>query len=173
MSSSNTSAFHTTVAAVLIGFALSSSAIAGSVSLSGGNAEGYFAIVGVNQDAGTLDAINRDPDDRKFLDYPAYVNPNDPSKIYLMSVEPYRFGLSYPDPWHPTGPGTFASVGTLQPAGTPGASFIDGVTEDADFHDFDIGTISYPDELVSGSGTEILGVSELTLILLCHLHASN
>lgn len=151
-----------------------------SINLSGTGAEGYFAVVGLNQEAGTtLDSISRDPGDAKFFDYPAYVNPDIPGNIYIMYVEPYQFGLAYPNPLHPDGPSSFDPVGGTPvldennqvvatiplPAGTPGATFIEGVTEDADFADFDIGSITYDDSLLTGVGTEIIGIDDITLTL--------
>ncbi|MEM9790725.1 MAG: hypothetical protein AAF842_10000 [Planctomycetota bacterium] len=136
------------------------------ISLSGDDAEGYFALVGVNQEGSTtLGDISRDPTDPKFFDYPAYVSPTDPNNIWIMYVEPYMFGLDYPEMLHPTGPGNFVSVGTLQPAGTPGATFIEGVSEDADFGDFDIGFIEYDDASLTGVGTEFIPAASLSLSL--------
>ncbi|MEM1330934.1 MAG: hypothetical protein AAGG07_10265 [Planctomycetota bacterium] len=136
--------------------------------MSGSDADGYFATVGFNQEANTaLDDIIRNPAGPKFFDYPAYVNPNIPGNIWIMYVEPYRFGLEYPDPLHPTGPGSFASVGELRPAdeaGLPGVTFIEGVTEDADFAEFDVGLIRFEAALVSGVGIEIVPTSEIDLV---------
>lgn len=136
------------------------------VSLSGSDGEGYLALVGFNQEGNTtLDGLNRNPGDAKFFDYPAYVNPDIPSNIYVMSVEPYRFGLSFPDPLHPTGPAAFAEVGDLQPAGTPGATFIEAITEDADFADFDLGVLTYDDTTLTGFGVETIGTEGISLDL--------
>ena len=100
-----------------------------TISLSGSDGDGYLATVGLNQEGNqTLDNISRDPMDAKFFDYPAYVNPNIPENIFIMYVEPYRFGLTYPDPLHPSGPGVFQPVGPLRPASEaslPGVTFIE------------------------------------------------
>ncbi|MEM8496016.1 MAG: hypothetical protein AAF663_11600 [Planctomycetota bacterium] len=136
------------------------------MSLSGTGGEGYLAVVGFNQESNTtLDGLNRNSGNAKFFDYPAYVNPDAPSSVYVMSVEPYRFGLSFPDPLHPTGPGVFAEVGELQPAGTPGATFIEALTEDADFADFDLGVLTYDDATLTGLGVETIGVDAVSLNL--------
>ncbi|MEM7394952.1 MAG: hypothetical protein AAF492_21680, partial [Verrucomicrobiota bacterium] len=122
---------------------------------SGTNGAGYFAVVGFNQEGNTTPAaITNDPADGKFFNYPKYVNPLNTNNVYIMYVEPYQFGLSYPDPLHPTGPGAFSSVAVAE-----------GFTEDVDFHLFDIGTIDYPDGMVTGVGTETVGVANLTLTL--------
>ncbi|MEM1210173.1 MAG: hypothetical protein AAGI54_12995 [Planctomycetota bacterium] len=163
--------------------ALNAQAAIQQVSLSGDNAEGYLAIVGVNQEGNqTLDGISNDPTDPKFFDYPAYINPNLPANVFIMYVEPYQFGLTYqfPQPGetppvkflHPNGP-SFSSlqdVGPLvqrNPDGSvpTGATFVDGFTEDADFHDFDIGTLSYDDSTLTGVGTEFIAASDITLAL--------
>ncbi|MEM8783552.1 MAG: hypothetical protein AAGE65_11950 [Planctomycetota bacterium] len=136
------------------------------LALSGTDGDGYLALAGLNQEGNTaLNGLNRNPGNAKFFDYPAYVNPNIPSNVYVMSVEPYRFGLSFPDPLHPTGPGVFADVGDLQPAGTPGATFIEALTEDADFADFDLGVLSYDDATLTGQGIETVGVDAISLDL--------
>lgn len=148
---------------------LTTAANAATLDLAGTGADGYLAVVGFNQDGNTtLSAIDRDPTSATFFDYPAYVNPEVPANIYLMSVEPYRFGLSYPDPLHPTGPGTFASVGTLQPAsqaGQPGVTFIEGVTEDADFEQTDIGQFDFDGSSITGVGVETIAAASLSLTL--------
>ncbi len=155
------------VAAVLVAVvALLAAAEPQPLDLVGNDGDGYLAVVGANQEPNqSLDDISRDPNSPKFFDYPAYINPQTSANIYILSVEPYRFGLSYPDPLHPTGPGAFAPVGTLQSTGTPGATFIEGVNEDADFADFDLGTLEYEDDTLTGVGVESLGVDALTLNL--------
>jgi len=163
---------HPTFSGVLIAASLSLAAVlpanpiyAAQFGLSGSDADGYFAVVGLNQEGNTaLTDIIRDPNDPKFFDYPAYVNPNNTNNIYIMYVEPYMFGLAYPDPLHPTGPGTFASVGTIQPAsqaGQPGVTFIEAVSEDSDFSLFDIGSITFDTSLVTGSGTEVVDPTQI------------
>ncbi|MEM1097182.1 MAG: hypothetical protein AAGH92_00195 [Planctomycetota bacterium] len=136
------------------------------LSLSGSDGDGYLAVVGFNQESNTtLDGLSRESGDAKFFDYPAYVNPDVPSSVYVMSVEPYRFGLSFPDPLHPTGPGVFEEVGELESAGTPGATFIEALTEDADFADFDLGVLTYDDATLTGLGIETIGVDAVSLDL--------
>ncbi|MEM7754082.1 MAG: GC-type dockerin domain-anchored protein [Planctomycetota bacterium] len=140
-----------------------------TISLSGSDADGYLATVSINQEGNqTLADISRDPMDAKFFDYPAYVNPVTPENIVILIVEPYRFGLTYPDPLHPSGPGVFQPVGPLRPASEaslPGVTFIEAVTEDADFADFAIGVIEFDDGLVGGVGVEVVPPSELALLL--------
>ncbi|MEM7563139.1 MAG: VPLPA-CTERM sorting domain-containing protein [Pseudomonadota bacterium] len=163
------------ITTLVIGMVLPGSAIAASVSLSGNNADGYLAVVGVNQEFGIdLSDISRDINDPKYFDYPIYVNPSIPTNAYIMVVEPYRFGLSFPDPLHPIGPGSFLSVGNLQPASAcdgfascadAGVTFIEGVTEDIDFSNTDIGTITYDEADVSATGTSIIGVGDFSLNL--------
>ena len=139
-----------------------------AVSISGSDGQGYFATVGFNQEGNqTLAGISRSPSDPKFFDYPAYVNPAVPTNIWIMSVEPYRFGLDYPDPLHPAGFETFVSVGVLQPAtdaGVPGVTFIDGVTEDTDFAMFDVGMIEFDASVLTRTGLETVEATELTFV---------
>ncbi|MEM9703434.1 MAG: PEP-CTERM sorting domain-containing protein, partial [Planctomycetota bacterium] len=152
---------------------------AGIINLSGSNADGYLAVVNINQEPnqGLGDLIS-DPSDPKFFDYPSYVNPENPANIFVMIVEPYVFGLSYPAPLHsalgtpgnPPPPGTFLDVGPLQqrnPDGSvpAGATFVDGFTEDADFNLSDVGTIDFDSSLLTGFGTEIIAPGDLTLNL--------
>ena len=144
--------------------AISGYASAASVDLAGTDADGYLAIAGFNQESGVLTDISRDTADAKFFDYPAYANPDGSERYFVMSVEPYRFGLDYPDPLHPAG-GGFQSVGALQPVGTPGATFIEAVTEDADFESTDIGQIDFDSALLTGVGAEFIGPGDLTLLL--------
>lgn len=140
-----------------------------SVSLSGEEAEGYFATIGLNQEGNqTLAGISRNPADPKFFDYPAYINPLIPTNVYIMYVEPYRFGLPYPDPLHPVGFNAFEPVGTLRPAaeaGQPGVTFIEGVTEDTDFTQTNIGALEFDASLVNGAGTEVVAPGNLTFVL--------
>ncbi|MEN1680584.1 MAG: hypothetical protein AAGJ46_13425 [Planctomycetota bacterium] len=160
--------FHSALAAVaLLASSMAANTHAATVSLAGGNADGYLAIVGFNQEGNTtLDAISRDPTDAKFFDYPAYVNPTNAANIFIMSVEPYRFGLTYPDPLHlPIGGGALESVGTLQPAGTPGATFIEAVTEDADFAETDIGGLDFNPSVLSAVGVEVVPPTALSFNL--------
>ncbi|MEM1186759.1 MAG: hypothetical protein AAGI53_17375 [Planctomycetota bacterium] len=135
------------------------------IPLFGSDGDGYLAIVGFNQEGNqSLSGIVRDPGDAKFFDYPAYVNPSVPANIYIMAVEPYRFGLDYPDPLHPAGLTTFQSVGSLAPAsaaGDPGVTFIEAVSEDADFGDTNLGTLSFDGSTLTGVGTELVGPAEL------------
>ncbi|MEM6332170.1 MAG: PEP-CTERM sorting domain-containing protein [Planctomycetota bacterium] len=172
-----------TLAAAFAALATHTHAALTSIPLAGTGADGYFAVVNVNQEAaigGTtgLDPIDNtpvgisdDPADAKFFDYPAYINPLNPNAIYIMYVEPYRFGLDYPDPLFPTSPvPTFTGVGNLQqrnPDGTApaGATFVDAFTEDADFADFDLGSIDYDDSSLTGIGTEFIAAQDLTLTL--------
>lgn len=151
---------------------LGASASAGSISLSGDDAEGFFAVVNLNQEGGTTPAqINSDPTASNFFDYPVFVNPLVSENVFVVAVEPYVFGLEFPDPLFPSGPGTFESVGPLQQrdpvTGLPpaGATFVDGFTEDDDFNLFDIGTIDYDENSLTGVGTETIGVNEITLTL--------
>ncbi|BAM04634.1 PEP-CTERM sorting domain-containing protein [Phycisphaera mikurensis] len=124
--------------------------------LTGSDAEGYFAVVGFNQEGGIQPSdLSRDPASPKFFDYPSYANPSIAANTYVFSVEPYRFGLSYPDPLHPTGSATFASIDRV----------VEGVTEDADFADFAIGGFRFDGSAVTGVGTEIVGADALTLTL--------
>ncbi|MEM9252935.1 MAG: dockerin type I domain-containing protein [Planctomycetota bacterium] len=133
--------------------------------LAGDGADGYAATVGLNREGNTLAAIDRNPNNPKFFDYPAYVDPENPAFVLIMAVEPYQFGLSFPTDLHPTGPGTFAPVGTLAPIGTPGAPFIDAVTEDPDFDAFDLGVLTFDDSGLAGVGLETIapGLVSLTL----------
>ena len=82
------------------------------------------------------------------------MNPANTANTYVFSVEPYRFGLAYPDPLHPTGPAAFAPV-----------SVVEAVTEDADFSDFEIGGFAFDDAGLTGVGTEVVGPDALTLTL--------
>jgi len=138
-----------------------------SVPLSGNDAEGYLATVGLNQEGNqTLAGISRDPADPKFFDYPAYINPSIPANVYIMYVEPYKFGLDYPDPLHPSGFDVFQPVGELRPAseaGQPGVTFIDGVSEDADFASTSIGAIEFDSTLVTGAGTETVAPQDIII----------
>ena len=156
-----------------------------SISLSGSDADGYFAVVGLNQEAGvSLAGISRVETSPKFFDYPAYVNPQIPNNIYIMYVTPYRFGLSYPDPLHPVSLGVFESVGPLRPAseaGQDGVTFIEAVSEDdgliasegsifdgerrRDFSASTPGTIEFDTSLVTGVGTEVVVPDDITLTL--------
>ncbi|MEM6332169.1 MAG: PEP-CTERM sorting domain-containing protein [Planctomycetota bacterium] len=145
---------------------------AGSIDLSGTNAEGYYAVVNINQEPNqTLSGISGDPNDPKFFDYPAFVNPENPNNVFVMAVEPYRFGLDFPDPLAPSlTTGVLQSVGTLQarnPDGTvpSGATFVEGFTEDADFNLSDIGQIDFDSSQLSGVGTEIVAPGDLTITL--------
>lgn len=152
------------LATLVLVLAISGYASAASVDLAGTNADGYLAIAGFNQEGGVLTDISRDTANAKFFDYPAYANPDGSDRYFVMSVEPYRFGLDYPEPLHPAG-GGFQSVGALQPAGTPGATFIEAVTEDADFQSTDIGQIDFDSALLTGVGTEFIGPDDVTLVL--------
>ncbi|MEM8756742.1 MAG: GC-type dockerin domain-anchored protein [Planctomycetota bacterium] len=140
-----------------------------SFEVSGTDADGYLATVALNQEGNqTLDNIDRNPLNEKFFDYPAYVNPNIPTNIWIMYVEPYRFGLNYPDPLHSNGFEDFQSVGELRPAseaGLPGVTFIEAVTEDADFAETDIGDIEFDASVLTGVGTEFIPASDVTLLL--------
>ncbi|MEO0512564.1 MAG: hypothetical protein AAF108_06660 [Planctomycetota bacterium] len=139
------------------------------IPLSGIDGDGYFATVGFNQEGNqTLAGISPDPTDPKFFDYPAYVNPLNPANIFIMYVEPYRFGLAYPDLLHPTGLNSFESVGELRPlseAGEAGVTFVEGATEDQDFNDFAIGSILFDAALVTGVGTEVVPPSAIVFTL--------
>jgi len=64
-------------------------------------------------------------------------------------------GATYPDPLHPTGPGTLESV----------TGFVDGINPDADFSSFDIGTVGYDDLLLTGTGVETIDPSGFSLAL--------
>ncbi|MEM1210797.1 MAG: hypothetical protein AAGI68_00720 [Planctomycetota bacterium] len=138
------------------------------ISVSGSDGDGYLAVVGANPESGPLSSIDRDPTSAKFFDYPAYVNPEDTSQVIIMLVEPYRFGLTYPDPLAPTGPNSFASVGAIQPASAadsdPQVTFIEAITEDSDFADFNIGEIQFDPGLISGSGTEIVETGQISIV---------
>ncbi|MEM9083986.1 MAG: hypothetical protein AAGB34_10360, partial [Planctomycetota bacterium] len=90
------------------------------------------------------------------------------ANIWIMYVEPYRFGLSYPDPLHPTGEDTFIAVGELRPAneaGNEGVTFIEATAEDLDFSEFNIGTIEFDASTLAGSGLETVPVTEISLTL--------
>ena len=165
---------HNRRAAAIVAAFLASTAGAqttASVPLSGTDADGYFAIVGFNQEGNqTLQGIERGPSDAKFFDYPAYINPDIPTNIFVVSVEPYRFGLEYPDPLAPLPAvtGDFASVGPIRPAseaGDPGVTFIEGVSEDADFELFDVGMINFDTSFVTGAGEETVGPDDIMLVL--------
>ncbi len=131
--------------------------LAASFDITGSDADGYFAIVGFNQEGNTTTGgISNDPNDPKFFDYPAYVNPNNTNNIYIMSVEPYKFGLVYPNPLHPVDATTYQDVS---------ATLVEAFTEDADFADSDIGGFDFDAGLVTGVGVEVVGVNDLTLNL--------
>ncbi|MEM1166178.1 MAG: hypothetical protein AAGI30_07790 [Planctomycetota bacterium] len=150
-----------------------------SIPLTGDDADGYFAVVGLNQEGNqTLAGISRDPCDVKFFDYPAYVNPNNPNNIYIMYVQPYRFGLEYPMELHPVSFGEFVEVGELRPASeaaNEGVTFIEAVSEDdgsivdgeqrRDFSDFNTGAIEFDTSMLTGVGTEVIAPEDITLIL--------
>ncbi|MEM9660947.1 MAG: hypothetical protein AAF937_01410 [Planctomycetota bacterium] len=138
-----------------------------SFDLSGDDADGYLATVNLNQEGNqTLQGISRDPMDPKFFDYPAFINPDLPTNVWIMYVEPYRFGLDYPDPLYPNAAGGFSSVGPLSPAsdaGLPGVTFIDAVTEDPDFSIFNVGSIEFDADGVSATGTAIVAPEDVTI----------
>lgn len=134
---------------------------AASVNLSGSDADGYFAIVGFN--AEPITEPSTIPTDPKFFDYPRYDDPQnidnepeDPVIVFFMSVEPYRFNLSYPNPLHPTGPGVFEDVES---------SFTEGLSEDADFSQFNIGTITYDENDITGVGQEVIDAANINMSL--------
>lgn len=162
---------YSVYAATLVVAASTALSHAATIDLAGDEADGYLAIVNFNQEGNTtLSAIESDSTDPKFFDYPAYVNPVNTQNIFIMSVEPYRFGLTYPDPLFPTSATTFAGVGELEqrlPGGAvpANATFVDAFSEDADFEDTDIGEIDFDESLLSGVGTETIGVADLTLNL--------
>ncbi|MEM7304462.1 MAG: hypothetical protein AAF372_02920 [Pseudomonadota bacterium] len=135
---------------------LSCPLFAGSVSLSGDDANGYFAMVGGNREPNIEpDEFINDPTIEKFFDYPRYTDPDDTADSQVFSVEPYKFGLTYPTLLHPTGPGTFVAVNNLT----------EGFSEDGNFNQFNIGSINYDDSTVTGVGQEVIGVADITLTL--------
>lgn len=140
-----------------------------SFDLSGVDADGYLATVNLNQEGNqTLDNIDRNPGNAKFYDYPAFVNPDQPDNIYIMYVEPYRFGLDYPDPLYPDENGVLVSVAPLRPiedAGLPDTTFIDAATEDADFSIFNVGSIEFDADAVSTVGVDVVVPEDLTITL--------
>jgi hypothetical protein len=150
------------ISVALLALALINPAAAGTLSLAGNTAEGYFAFVGINTEGDTeASEVISDPNDPKYFNYPKFVHPDspglvDPAKtdIAIMYVEPYMFGLNYPDPLYPTAVGTFVSVGVVE-----------AFTEDADFHDFEIGSISWDDNLVNTTGRTILAPGQFDLTL--------
>ncbi len=125
---------------------------AASVAIRGENGAGYFAVAGLNPEPGPLPID--DPTSAKFMDYPYYTSPENSALVVLLSVEPYRFGLEFPDPLHPLGPGSFASVSVNQ-----------AFTADADFGQFDLGAIEYDSTGLTRIGTETIAPSQLTLQL--------
>jgi len=109
-------------------------AAAGTISLSGNDGQGCLLLAGLNGE----NEEPRTPAGRDF-DYPYYVGPSQPPNFWVLAVEPFTTGLTYPDPLHPTGPGTLESV----------TGFVDGINPDADFSSFDIGTVDYDDLLLT------------------------
>ncbi|MEO1717520.1 MAG: GC-type dockerin domain-anchored protein [Planctomycetota bacterium] len=138
-----------------------------SFDLSGDDADGYLATVNLNQEGNqTLAGISRDPMDPKFFDYPAFINPDLPTNIWIMYVEPYKFGLTYPAELYPNAAGDLVSVGTIRPAADaslPGVTFIDGVTEDADFSIFNVGSIEFDADPVATVGIDTVAPADLTI----------
>ena len=63
-------------------------------SLSGSDADGYLATIGLNQEGNqTLQGIDRDPANAKLFDYPAYVNPSVPSNIFIYAYNGRMLGV--------------------------------------------------------------------------------
>ncbi|MEM7808907.1 MAG: dockerin type I domain-containing protein [Planctomycetota bacterium] len=144
-----------------------------SVSLAGDDATGYYATVGFNPEFGIPGGPgtqSSNPNNPKFFDYPTYAaqDPSQSADIIILQVEPYQFGLDYPNPLHPINSSIFTDVTDDLIVGQPvnpnfvNGEFSEAFTEDEDFHLTDIGTLDYDPTLVSPTGISVIPASQVS-----------